>query len=70
MSLALQQETPGGSWEAVEMREVSCLVPPSKCSLPAAASRGHVVSEAGQAQQPLLCNRESDLVVLVEEEEE
>lgn len=29
-----------------------------------------MASEAGQALQPLLCNREADLVVLVEEEEE
>lgn len=29
-----------------------------------------MVSEAGQALRPLLCNTESDLIVLVEEEEE
>lgn len=73
MSLALPQETHSGvrgsGDEAGSLARLAWYHR-AGCFQPVAASQGSVGAQAGPAPQPLPCKRESDLVVLVEEEEE
>lgn len=73
MSLALPQEihsgVKGSGNEASSLARLAWYHR-AECFQPVAASRGSVGAQAGLAPQPLLYKRESDLVVLVEEEEE